>query len=169
MPKNSGKRRKPFTWVRVNAQISLGTLIDDTVLKGSISTLTEDFYFHNMLGTWSIAGLALAEVPIMVGFAHDDYSVTEIEETLDSGATFTSPDDKIAQEQSRRLVRTVGTFSAIGVSQVLNNGEQVRTGMKFVIGDGHGLAMWALNQTGGTLTTGATVRFIGHAVGRWIR
>lgn len=166
MPRKRKSRK--FTWVPVNAQISLSTLGDDTVLEGQISTLTEDFYCHAMRGVWSLRDHTANEGPLNVGFSHSDYDATEIEECLDAGGTFTGPGTKIEQEHARRLVRSAGVFPGNETEEVLADGEQIQTAMKFVAQDGKGISIWCKNQSGGTLTTGAVVRFTGHAIGRWL-
>lgn len=166
--KRSYRKRKPFTWIPVNAQISLGALADDTVLKGTISTLTEDFYIAGAKGIWTMREHTAAEGPITVGFGHSDYSVAEIEEKLDAGGSFTGPAAKIEGEQARRLVRIAGMFTGLSTDEVLGDGLPANTKLNFVIQDGKGLDIWAYNQSGGPLTSGTVVRFTGHVYGRWL-
>ncbi len=160
-------RRKKMTWVPVNISLALGTLGSDTVLSTSISTLSEDFYAVGAKGVWTLSTLTAGEGPIHCGFAHDDYSVAEIEECLDAGASFAGPGSKIEQEQSRRLVRQSGAFAGQLADDALDGGEVNNYPLRFMINSGHGLAIYAYNQSGGNLQTGAILRFSGHVYGNW--
>ena len=165
MAKKQTRNRK-MAWLPVNSSLSLGALVDDTVILAEIANLTEDFYAVGAKLNWSIRSATSGEVPITVGMAHSDYSATEIEECIDSALT--GPGSKIEQERSRRLVRTVGAFVTSGADLVLDEGREIKTPLKFMIQDGHGLAFWAKNQSGGTLAGGAVLRITGHYYGRWV-
>ncbi len=127
----------------------------------------EDIFVISVDSTWNIRTLTAGEVPIVVGFAHSDLTVTEIAEALQ--AELTDPDDIIAKERSRRPVRTVGSFGENAVDMSLNDGKMLRQKIKFSVGDGHSLDLFAFNRSGGSLTTGALIELTGVLYGRWQR
>ncbi len=131
------------------------------------SQMAEDLYVMSVDSTWAMHDNTSDENPISVGIAHNDLSVTEISEAL--LAEMTDPSDIIARERSRRPVRRVGTFSGPELNQVLNDGKNIRTKVKFVIGDGHQLAVYAVNRSNATLTTGTQIELEGVIYGRWLR
>ncbi len=171
MPKHTGKgrSRKGFVALRVDKQITLSTLADATFLVADLfgGALTEDLYVISADVTWAIRGQTANEGPIEVGYAHGDYTVTELAQWSVSDQF--SPDDKIAQEQGRRLVRSAGMFPALNISEVLNNGTPLKTKIRFTVGSGIAFNIWALNSSGGALTGGAVVEIHGTIYGRWLR
>ncbi len=167
--KGRRSRRSRIQWIRVNLGFTLSTLADDTILDQLIAQMGREAYLVVAKGLWSLREGTAGEGPIMVGFAHSDYTVTEIEECLDSQTSF-APDDLIAVEQRKRKVRQAGAFPVMAADEVLADGQDITTPLRFVIGDagGDGLALWAYNQSGAALTTGALIRFTGVIGLRWL-
>ncbi len=164
------RSNKNFVAIPFDASITLGTLAAGGVIATDIfgTVLGEDLFVLSIDGLWSSQGHTSGEGPIHVGFAHDDYTGPEIAENL--GAELTDPDDKIAQERSRRLVRKSGVFMQDAATpQTLNHGTSIRNKLKFSVGDGHNVSAWALNNSGATLTTGTVIRIVGTLYGRWQR
>jgi len=89
-----------------------------------------------------------------------------VKEALDSNLT--SQSDIIARERARRPVRRAGVFYGLSTDEVFNNGKPIRTKMFTVLDEGKELEAWARNQSGGILTTGATVHCFGRVYGYWI-
>jgi len=159
-----------MTFIPLDVGLALGTLADSVVAAGTMVALGEDFFVVGLKGTWSLRNPTVLLGPIDVGFAHGDLSPTEINEAIT--ASQTDPDDIIAVERSRRPVRKVGSFAGVvtaNLDVVLNDGAPITTRFKRSIGDGHTLDIWAKNNSGSALTTGGSVRFQGHAYGRWQR
>ncbi len=170
MAKKRRRNRKGFTAIPFNDTNALVTLADATILSGQLlnGVFAEDFFIISIDCTWSLRNVTGGEVPIEVGFAHDDYSIAEIDEYLI--VNLLDPDNMIAAEQSKRKVRRVGSFQdGDKTDQGINDGRPVRTPMKFVIGSGHGINHWAKNNSGAVLTTGAVVHMSGTIYGRWLR
>ncbi len=131
-----------------------------------MGTLTEDFYSHAFKATWSLRTQVVGEGPVSIGFAHDDYSVVEIEEALD--VSLLGPGNKIEQERNRRLVRSVGAFDGLEVDEKMNNGVPVWTRTGFNVQSGKGMAIFGYNQSGANLTGSPVLRLTGYHKGRWI-
>ncbi len=107
-----------------------------------------------------------SEGPIIVGIAHGDYTVAEVQENL--GLTgMEDPNDMVAKEQGYRKVRSAGDFSGLNTDEVLNDGKPIRTTGKFMITTGGTLQFWAWNRSGATLTTGSAISIAGKLYGRW--
>ena len=150
--------------------MALQTLTNDTTLSTALfaSDFGEDIYIISLDANYSIHTLTAGQVPIVVGWAHGDLTNAEISEAVT--AEQTDPDDIIAREKARRPVRTVGVFAEGGTADMsLNDGVQLRTKIKFSVGDGHGLNFWVFNRSDNTLTTGAVVSAFGTLYGRWQR
>ncbi len=114
---------------------------------------------------WAIEDLAAGEGPITVGFAHSDYTVTEIKEALESAASI-DQGLKIEQEKSNRLVRIVGTIgTGTGVNQ-LNDGKPVKTRLNWLITIGDEVNIFAYNDSSSSLTTGAILHPMGNL---WVK
>ncbi len=173
MPPHRKTRRKRssknFVAIPFQSTITLGVLADQTALISSLlgSDLSEDLFVVSIDGEWSVRQNALDDGPVAVGFCHNDYDVTEIGEYLT--IEIVDPGNKIAQEQSRRLIRKTGNFSYATVGQSLNDGKPIRTRLGFTIDNGHGPAIWAFNHSGSNLATGGIIHCWGTIYGRWLR
>ncbi len=150
------------------ASLTLGTLTNGSVVAVDTlgANLDEDLFAVSIDCQVGLHDLTPGEGPLEVGFAHSDLSVTEIAEALD--ASVLSPaGDTIARERARRPVRKMGNFSSVAESAVIGEGQPHRTTLKFLIGDGFSLDFWAINRSGGTLTTGAIMKISGTIFGNW--
>ncbi len=163
----SKHRKGRLVVLLINAQITLGTLVDGVAIVANlIQSLTEDIWVHSVDLTWALRGLTDGEVPIQVGISQGDLTVTEVVEAVTAAPT--GPGDIIANEKARRPVRISGQFGDGGVDQTLAHGEMIRTKARFLVSDGKAFNAWALNRSGATLTTGAIVRVTGRLYGRWL-
>jgi len=158
-------RRFNLRRVRVSPEEPLLTAVTKVVLTQGVSgASTAQYRAMSLKGTWSISGLDAADGPITVGWAHSDYTITEIKECIEAVASI-SPGDKIAQEKANRLVRVVGTFVE-GGDDNLNNGKPVSTRLNWLITIGQQVNLFAYNDGDTTLTTGAIVNFLGDL---WVK
>ncbi len=170
MKKRSRKNRKGFVAIPFNASVALATLADNTVLATNMfgSNYGEDLYIISVDATWHIDALTDGQGPIPVGYSHSDLTVAEIGEAL--SAELTDPDNIIQKERARRPVRRAGAFQGkVGGNETLNDGNLIRTQIKFTVGNDFQLQFWAVNRSGAVLTTGATLRINGTLYGRWRR
>lgn len=168
MPKKRTYRKgKKLRVARFSVVLALGTLVsDDLILVEMIANNSgQRAFMIAMDGTWSVRGLAQGEGPINVGIAHGDYAASEVEAWFESTAGIGSP-DKLAQEVNGRLCREVGKLlgpEIAGGDDVLNDGKAKRTKLRWLLETGNGISVWARNESGSTLTTGAQVEVSGKA------
>ncbi len=109
---------------------------------------------------FSLNGMTALEGPVDVGLSHSDYTDAEVEQALEATGSWAS-DDKIAREQSNRLVRRVGQLDA--EHDELNDGKPVRVRLNWALASGSTIRYWARNVGSGALTTGAILTFNGTA------
>ncbi len=149
--------------------MALSTLADNSVLKTAIqAAFTRRFRVAYLKGTWIIRGGTSTEGPLVVGLAHSDYTIAEIQEATD--VSVISSSEKIANERRRRLVRKVGAFKMFESNEQLQGdrgSEKVFTRLNWPIEEDFSLDLWAQNRSGATLTTGAILEFDGQLVGNW--
>ncbi len=164
--KRPAKRRSRgrFRVVRVQFNISLGTLASGTMLSQTLGIGTgQEYWAISADIVWTLEDLTVGQGPIAVGIAHGDYSVTELDEWYE--ATGTLAGDKTEQEEGRRLARDVGIFpgSTVGPNPtVLNDGKAIRTKIGMRIEDAISLNAWVRNMSADALaTTVPTVRGFG--------
>lgn len=162
----------------VTGQVPIGALASTEVISGNMfaSDLLEDLYVISTDISGQVITLTAGEGdPSDVHIAHGDYSVAEIAEKLN--VSLLGPGSKIEQEQSRRLVRKVGTLlPADGVLATNTNlrlfgktgSADLRTKVKFVVQSGKNLKMCIHNRSGSVYTTGAIFRWSGTIYGKWI-
>ncbi len=161
-------RRRGFQAIPFNAELALGTLANDTLVKVSMlgGVFEEDFYCISVDALWSIKDLTAGGVPIEVGYNHGDLIATEVVQALD--ANLLDPSDIIQREHARRPVRRVGKFTdGAKTDMELNDGTLLRSKLKFMVNDQHAIQAWMINRSGATLTTGAIVNISGTLYGRW--
>ncbi len=164
-PRRRGKRRFNLRRVRITPEEPLLTLASDTVITQDLTAASPDRYrCVTVKGSWTLIALTAGEGPITVGYAHSDYSVTEIKECLEAQAAI-SQSNKVAREQSDRLVRVVGTMRGVGNS-FLNDGKPISTKLNWLIGIGATVKMFSFNESTSPLTTGAVTNLVGDM---WIR
>lgn len=166
--KKSKRNRKNFVSIPFETSLSLATLADNTILLQALTAaLGEDLYIISVDILLSIHDHTPGEVPIYVGLAHSDLSITEVAQYLDSDNI--NPDDIIAKERSRRPVRRIGVFNRNDSEMELNNGVKIRQIIKFSVGNGFTLNLYVKNDSGAALTTGSFIDISGVIYGRWQR
>ncbi len=170
---NKPKRRKNWgNYIKgnINHVLALGTLGGRTLVGSVLSdTLGEVSRISSVKATWNMRSYTPADDdgPITVGLAHADYTDAEIEEVLEVIDSW-NRSNKIDQERSKRLVRTIGTFGA-GSSDplapiALNDGKPITTKLNWRMQSGQTLRVWAYNQGSSALaTTVPDVTVLGHA------
>ncbi len=120
---------------------------------------------------WLISNLAaVADGGFEFGVAHSDYSAAEIEESLEASGAI-DVGDKVAQEQSNRLVRTIGTISPSGIDTIggevgFLGGRPVKTRLNWLLSIGDTLQAWVRNSTGTVYTTGSSLGWGGDM---WVK
>ncbi len=145
------------------SNLNVGAPLDGIVVKGTTLAASDRSYrLLSFTTQWAMRGHTASEGPIMVGYAHNDYSVTEIKEALEAEAAMATG-DKVANEQANRLVRLVGTFQGALTDEVLNDGKPIRTRLNWAIPLGGNVAVFAYNRSGATLTTGSVIVNSGKA------
>lgn len=161
-------RKTKLTHLPFHSNLALISLVNNTVIKADLfgTQFAEDFWILSVTGVWTIEDNTATEGPIYVGLTHNDLTIGEVLECLDS--ELVDPSDIIQRERSRRPVRTVGAFPGLATHESLNHGDKVRAPVKFLINDGHMLAMYAVNRSGANLTGSAVVVLDGIITGRWI-
>ncbi len=164
MARKGSKRKFNLRRVRVSPRQALTTLASNIVVAGALTASADGAYrAKSVKATWGITELAATEGPITVGYAHSDYSVTEIKEALEASAAI-NQGNKVAQEQANRLVRVVGVLN--GGDDQLNDGKPISTKLNWLIAIGQNINIFAYNDGSDALTTGANVTCMGDM---WIQ
>ncbi len=147
--------------------MALGALVDNGATLSNLlsAEFASNFYAISVDAYWSMQAHTASEGTFQVGFCHNDLSTTEIEQW--STVELSDPSDIIAVERSRRPARRSGRFLGLTATEVLADGRSIRTKLKFAIGEGHQLAVWAINRSNGAFTTGTLVIVTGTLYGRW--
>ncbi len=164
--RKSPKTRRRFSLrrVRVTPSVALGALVSGIVVKGGISGAAPNTYRAiSSDQVWSLEGLTSGEGPVVVGYAHSDYTVTEIKEAIDAAASI-DPGLKIERERAGRLVRIVGIITS-DVDR-LNDGKPLKTRLNWLITPGDEVNIFAMNESGATLSTGAVLHITGNL---WVK
>ncbi len=151
---------------RVDESLALLTLAEQALVGANYDeTLDEEGFLLSQESLWSSEGFTVGEGPVFVGFAHSDYTDAEIEEVIENTGSW-SRGNKIAQEQSKRLIRTVGVFPLTASEETLNDGKPIKTTIRWNATTGQTLKLWAYNRGTNPLTTGGQIHAQGHV---WIK
>ncbi len=174
--KRKQSRSKNFVAIPIEGSIVIEALASKAVVIDDAfgGNLTEDLYAISADVQGQVIGLTAGEGdPSSIGFAHGDYSVGEIAEN--KVVVFLGPGSKIEQERARRLIRNVGPVlgDSLGAQTTMRlhgrgGAGLVRTKLKFTIQSGKDLIIFFYNNSGATLTTGASFRYSGTVYGRWL-
>ncbi len=153
--KHKGKgRRKMGRYIRgvIDAALDLGTLASKTAVLVGLSQVNERTLVSSIVSTHSISDWtpSVGVGPVLIGVAHGDYSLVEINEYLEQTDSW-DEGNKIQQEVSKRLIRRIGTLGApaAGNAQdttVLNDGKPIKTKLNWIINQGQSLSLFAYNQ-----------------------
>ncbi len=158
-----GRYNPNFRVVRFRTTIALSTLANGIMITGAMFGSADGQYRTVAIdGQWSLHNLTASEGPLTVGFAHNDYSVTEIKEWFDSASSI-SLGNKVENERRKRVCRQAGVFSGNATEEALNDGKFMRTKFRMKCPIGSAPNVWVHNGSGATLTTGATVTISGKA------
>ncbi len=153
-PKRRYSRRKSrqgkYLPGNVDRDIPLGTLASNTAILTALPSVTEKPLLSSIKTTWGLAGVTPADNvgPVIVGYSHSDYTLSEVEAWIERGAGSWSQGDKIAQEISNRLIRKVGQFAipaAVGESTTLNDGKPIKTKLRWMLITGQTINIWTYN------------------------
>ena len=156
------RRRGRLIVPRINKELALGTLADNTLLSATVGTNAgQESWLISADLTWALSGHTAGEGPILVGIAHEDYSDAEIEAAIEA-TTDWIVHDQIGQELAKRKVRVVGHFSGVGVDETLNDGKPIRTKCNWRNGPDDTFKFWAYSQAA-SLTTGTLIHVNGKA------
>ncbi len=161
-------RRQSYLPGRVNCEIDLQTLATKTgKLNAFGDTVVSRTFITSIDVVWNLNDWVPADGagPIMVGVAHFDYSLAEIEEWIESTQSW-DMGDLVSQEKAKRLIRRIGVFPGVTAdftAAVLKNGLPVKTTLKFMLSPGDGLNLWVYNMGGGSCADGSTVQGYGTA------
>ncbi len=173
MARKRGGRRRNTNWSRyiagnIDKDIVLATLAAKTALRSVTAGIVVDTTkISSIRCTYSLSGITPADNkgPILVGCAHPDYSLTEIEQWIELDSSW-NLGDMIGREVRQRKIRLIGVFdmpTVDGGSSRLNDGLPVKTKLNWVITEDDGLAFWVYNLGTVALDGSANVNIFGKA------
>ncbi len=170
--KTSHRRRRSFNLrkVRVAETIGITALAAGDVITGFLTNAgTDPYRLMSIDCSYSVVNLGdQIDDGQEFGVAHSDYTAAEVEECLESQAAI-DLGDKVAQEQSNRLVRSIGRMSGLGATgggRVFADGRPVKTKLNWHMSTGDQLNAWIRNGSGIVYTTGAALSIQGHV---WVK
>ncbi len=166
--KRTPSRKRSFNLraVRTTASVTVGNLVTITAVTAAVFGNADGAYrIMSMKATWSMTNNTAGDGTLICGYAHGDYTVAEIKEFIESGASI-SIGNKIAGEQAGRLIRIVGAFPGQDVEEVLNDGRPIKTRLNWAIPIGTNFNAFVYNDDGAQRTTGGGVRVNGTG---WVR
>lgn len=176
MAKKSTRRgREKFNWTTCQGEMALGALVDGIAVKDTLTgaeVLQEDAYIKGFYGYIGIRNHTAGEGPIAFGFCHNAVTTTQlaaqagIENQFDIQDSPTEAGEKAVQSFIRRRGMFIGRETDEGLNSG-DHGSQKFYDIKISMGEGTTPALWALNTSGSTLTTGTMVEWFGLLVWKY--
>ncbi len=152
--------------VRITTTKVLSTLASKTILLEALTVVSGNEYRAISLKiAWSLQALTAGEGPVHVGVAHGDYTVTEVDEWMESQSSM-SRGNLIEHEKASRKIRLVGTFSG-EANESLNNGRPIRTKLNWAVVGDEVINLFIYNGGAAPLTTGGVLGAVGSIFLRW--
>ncbi len=153
----------------VDTSLTLTTLGAKSAAKANFdNVVNERTLVSSIVAAYSLRNFTQGsdDGPIMVGLAHSDYDVAEIEELIENTGSW-DEGNMISQEIAKRKIRIVGIFdvpaNALEVS-VLNDGKPIKTKLNWSLLQSQTVALWSYNLGASALaTTVPVVQIEGHA------
>lgn len=161
------RRRKRVRLIKgqIDESVALSTLAAETGILAPTDTVDDTSYLISTEMVFSIREHTAGQGPLVLYWAHSDYTLAEIEEFIEL-QTGWGQADEVSKEISRRKVKLIGQFSGSGTEEILNDGRLLKTKVGFVVSESQGLNLVVYNGSGSTLTSGTIVEFKGHC---WIK
>ncbi len=153
----------------VNAELTTSVLSSKTASKVAFpEAVSETARISSVVARYSMQNFtpAVDAGPIMVGLAHSDYSVAEIEQWIENVNGWDSGDMVQRREINRRLIRQVGIFDTpadILSAVTLKDGVEIKTKLNWPLATSQTVSLWAYNMGTAGLTTAVDIDCRGHA------
>ncbi len=152
--------------------VTLGTLANNAYIKqaGAIA-ISEDFRLIKVELAAEMVGGTGGESPLHVYLTNDELTVAEVAEAI----TVAGPvdrNDRVAQEQAERAVFLLGSFRVTSNNAHIHGPKAqqaiIEKTIRWTFSNPEGWSIGVFNQSGGTLTTGAVMRFVAKYFGVWV-
>ncbi len=165
-----GSRARMSKYIRgmISEDVSLGTLAARTAVLESTATVVDTTRITSIEVLYALAGMTPADGqgPIMIGVAHSDYTLAEVEAFIELASSW-SQANLVNREIGNRLIRRIGVFEIPALateSAVLNDGKPIKTKLNWSLAEGQGLNFFAYNLGESALaTTDPNLHLEGHA------
>ncbi len=163
--RNMGRYRRGV----VNAELTTSVLAAKTASKANFpEAVSETARVSSVVASYTMQNFTPVEDsgPVLVGLAHSDYSVAEIEQYLENVNGWDSGDLVQSREIAKRFVRQVGIFPTprdLLSAVVLNDGKPIKTKLNWPLASGQTIVVWVYNQGTVGFTTAVEIDVRGHA------
>ncbi len=172
MAKKTGRARKfNLRKVRISSEVAVGALATLDVATLAITNAVKNqmrLMSLNCSYTW-VDIQQITDDGLEFGVAHGAYTSAQVEECLEAFGAI-DKGDKLVQEKSNRLVRSIGTFAAIttavGGGVAFNDGRKIKTKLNWLMIEGDTLNLWVRNLSGVIYVTGSTLNASGEL---WVK
>ena len=167
--RRGGRRSRKYIRGNINETLDLATLGGLALTStGFDDVVNEKTLISSIVVTANMIGITSSndnDGPIMVGVAHGDYSMAEIEAVIENQGSW-NEGDLVNQETQKRWVRKLGVFKfPLGTDGVesLWDGAERKFKLNWILMQGQILSLWVYNLGTSAIDTGAKVYLEGHA------
>ncbi len=160
---------RPYLKGKIDLAFNIGTLpANDVVTLAVADAVIDPAWISSVRALYSLSEFTPGNDigPVMVGFAHGDYTAAEIEEWIENLGSW-QRGNMVQQEIAKRKIRQVGVFETpdnAADSVSLNDGKMITTKAKWLISSEQTVNFWAYNSGSAAIaTTVPQININGHA------
>ncbi len=168
MAKSHSNRFGRYAPLQGSGEIALSTLATATGIVDPLTfgenTLSDNYFVNSVQVGVGVTGFTDGEGPLLIGIAHADYSLAEIEQWVEQTAAYTRA-NLIGREIANRLIRKIGIVT-LAAGSAVRRSKKMKLNWQLHAGNS-GLQLWVYNLDTNTLTTGCVVDHATTFNGRW--
>ncbi len=158
----------------IDENVSLTTLASKTGVLSATQTVSDTTRVSSIRCSYTLSDWTpIANAgPMIVGVAHSDYSLAEVEEWIEATGGWDQGNMVQTREVRRRLIRQIGvmdTPAAATGSSRLNDGRMLKTKLNWLLSEGDGLNFWWYNSGNAAVATTVPNAIIFGKANLWIQ
>ncbi len=159
--------------IRENTSEAIGTLADQNIDRNTDLTMEEDYRMLKAEVQAVITGVTTGQgTGLLFGIADGELSDTEIEEVLVLDGPV-DRNDNLAKERAGRFVKVFGMFRPGTTPETLichgiEGGPIMVIKPRWTFSNPEGWVWFVFNNSGGTFTTGASLKVTATSYGVWV-
>ncbi len=161
LAKHGQRRRRKFRrYIKGNVDefiVPTGLAAESLLTKDFQDVVTETTWVSSIEASYSLRNWTptINAGPLLMGYAHSDYSDTEIETFIEQSTNW-DQSNLVAQEVTKRKIKIIGQMNpadAIAETSVFKEGRIVKTKLNWMLSTGATIQFWVYNVGGAAVAS----------------